>query len=319
MKQEILCEYTTCALCTDDSQEVIANGYDYEYWTSEQKFSFVQCKKCGHIYLNPRPVSNEAEQIYPKNYYTLTGRHLATSNKLIAYMKSKIITNRLAFFNEIFKKPINLLEIGCGDCALLIELKKKYPHINCTGVDITFSEERMTICADVGVNLIRGKIEEIELPGNYYNLVIMNQLIEHLWDPQDVIKKIHHCLASEGMISIETVNISGYDRQFFSKACWGGYYFPRHLNLFSSKTLRQFLLDNGFEIQKQYSLLAPVIWTYSIHAFLCPGPEEKESWTYRFFSDSNPLCLGFFAIIDIIAILSKFTTSNQKIIARKQR
>lgn len=317
MKQEIFCEPTFCALCGYDSPEVIANGYDYMYWTSEQKFSCVQCKKCGHIYLNPRPVPHEAAKIYPKNYYTLTGRHLAKSNKIIAYMKRKIISNRLAFFNEIFKKQSNIIEIGCGDCALLIELKKKYPHIHCTGVDIAFSEERYLLCAEVGVDLIQGKIEEIDLPELHYNLVIMNQLVEHLWNPQKVIQKIHRCLIPDGLISIETINISGYDRRFFSRAHWGGYYFPRHLNLFSSKTLRQFLLNNDFEIKKQYSLLAPVVWTYSIHASLCPNPEKKESLASRFFSDSNPVCLGLFTCIDTIAVLFRFTTSNQKVIARK--
>lgn len=318
MNQEIICEHTSCALCGKDSPVVIANGFDYEYWTSEQNFSFAQCENCGHIYLNPRPVSSEANKIYPRNYYTLAGHHLAKNSRLIAYMKNRIITNRLAFFNKNFEKPASILEIGCGDCALLIELKTNYPMLNCDGVDIAFSDERRNICADVGVNLIQGKIEDLDLPELHYDLVIMNQLIEHLWNPREVIKKIHQSLVPGGMISIETVNYLGYDRQFFSQSYWGGYYFPRHLNLFSFKTLRQFLMDNGFEITKQYSLLAPIVWIYSIHALFCPKPKNMDSCAALFFTDRNPICLGFFAFIDSIALLLGFTTSNQKVIARKR-
>ena len=145
----------------------------------------------------------------------------------------------------------------------------------------------------------------------------MNQLIEHLWDPRLVIRKIFSALKSNGFISIETPNISGYDRRLIGDTFWGGYYFPRHLNLFSFASLARFLEESGFIVVAQYSLLAPLVWTYSLHGRLSHQKREEKNLLADFFTDRNPLCLAAFSILDLLAISLGFISSNQKTVAQK--
>ncbi|MDD5583468.1 MAG: class I SAM-dependent methyltransferase [Candidatus Omnitrophica bacterium] len=311
------CEEVPCGLCGSVVHAAIAQGYDYEYQTTTQQFTFVQCAQCGHIFLSPRPKMAYAHIIYPSNYYTLEGRHSAQSSKIISFFKKKIIENRLSFFKDFFTKPVRVLEIGCGDCSLLLSLKHKFPHIACTGVDLAFTETIRAACTHADIALRQGPIEDITLGDSSYDLVILNQLIEHLWHPAQVIAKISRSIAPGGMLSIETVNVCGYDRKFFSKSFWGGYYFPRHMNLFSFESLGALLKRNNFKIVKRYSLLAPIIWTFSFHALVCHTPGKMRTALGKFFADRNPFCLALFAMVDCIALILRCTTSNQKIIARK--
>ena len=116
-------------------------------------------------------------------------------------------------------------------------------------------------------------------------------------------------------MSIETPNPDGWDRRFFTKGSWGGYYWPRHLNLFSSEKLTEIVEKSGFEVKKKYRLLAPPCWIYSLQFFLKRLAPNRNLNFYV--PDDSLFFLGIFAVIDSIAKFLNFTTSNQKILAKK--
>jgi 2-polyprenyl-3-methyl-5-hydroxy-6-metoxy-1,4-benzoquinol methylase len=260
----------------------------------------------------------EAEKIYPSNYYTLEGRHTGKGgSRLISYMKKLVVGRRLSFIRKELSPSARILEVGCGDGALLVELRNHYPEAELTGIDILISDETMKSCEASRIKLIQDSIEEVVLPAESFDLVVMNQVIEHLWKPDLAIRKILDALRPGALLSIETPNVSSYDRRLFPDGIWGGYYFPRHLNLFSFESLRRYLERHGFVVEKQRSLLGVIIWAFSFKALFCRVPEKSQSAAARVFSDKNPLCLGVFTIVDSIAKLIGLTTSNQKMIARK--
>ena len=45
----------SCNNCKSNNFSLIGSGVDFEYQTSNQIFSFVKCKDCNLVYLNPRP------------------------------------------------------------------------------------------------------------------------------------------------------------------------------------------------------------------------------------------------------------------------
>ncbi|MBI5578838.1 MAG: class I SAM-dependent methyltransferase [Deltaproteobacteria bacterium] len=305
-------EETACLFCGPGETRPAASGYDYEYGVSDQHFCFVECRRCGHFFLKPRPRPSEAVRIYPQNYYTLEGRH---TRWWLAEIKQRITANRLAFFTDRLDQGCDVFEVGCGDCSLLLGLQARFPRSTFAGIDLNLSATARKACRSKGIRLRQGSIEAAELEAGRYDLIIMNQLLEHLWEPVWVLKKLRVAMKSDGCLSIETPNLAGYDRRFFAQGIWGGYYFPRHLNLFSAESLGRLLQGCGFEIVLKKNLLAPIIWTFSLHARFAPS--RAPSARARFFSDRNPICLGLFSAVDLLALLGGATTSNQKIIARK--
>lgn len=313
----IECEPANCVVCGCRAYEIEAEGYDYLYWTSRRKFCFVRCPGCGHVYLHPRPRAESLPLLYPANYYTRAGRH---TGAFLNAVKSLVIRRRLSYFKPVFTKPAAVLEIGCGDGSLLVDLKKRYPWLTVSGVDIHLSQATMKRCRTLDIRTTRCDIESLDLPGSAYDLVIMNQLVEHLRHPERTLEQVSRALKPGGLVSIETPEVNGYDRGFFKKSFWGGYYFPRHLHLFSFRTLERLLADNGLETVRHFSLVAPLIWIFSVKTALgrvFPALWRADSLPARIFGDENLLLLALFTLIDGTARLTGRSTSNQKIIARK--
>ncbi|MDY6906509.1 MAG: class I SAM-dependent methyltransferase [Thermodesulfobacteriota bacterium] len=314
---KIRCQHTVCALCGEAGHTVAAKGYDYQYGTTQQPFCFVKCIRCGHLYLNPRPVSESITSIYPVNYYTKDARH---SGMLVGVMKRLVIRRRLFHCNRVFQKQARILELGCGDCALLVDIKTRYPWCRVKGVDIAIPSQAMLRGRALQIDLVQANAEEVPLEEGAYDLIIMNQLLEHLQDPVRMLHEIQKALKPGGLISIETPNFDGYDRRLFNKSFWGGYYFPRHFHLFNTSSLKALLQKNGFVIVKQAQLVAPIIWIFSLGAVLekiLPGPRPQGRNPGRLLSDRNPVALGIFTLVDLLAIWCGAVTSNQKIIAQK--
>jgi 2-polyprenyl-3-methyl-5-hydroxy-6-metoxy-1,4-benzoquinol methylase len=74
------------------------------------------------------------------------------------------------------------LDVGCGDGHLLIQLAgDRRASLRLEGVE--FSEAAARAAEARGLTVHRGRIEDVSLPEATFDLVIMNQLIEHVADP----------------------------------------------------------------------------------------------------------------------------------------
>ena len=314
------CVETACPLCGSPLSTPFARGRDYEYGTSDQTFSFVTCANCTHVYLNPRPSDATLHLAYPSDYYTLSGRHTSARSRLIARFKSLVVNGRLRFFRQLLAGRTSVLEVGCGDGSLLVDLKRKNPGIELTGLDMTLPKGAAARCLALGITVREVAVEQADLGREKFDLIIMNQVIEHVADPVAVMNKLAEALKPGGYVSIETPDPGGYDRRLFGKSFWGGYYFPRHLHLFGCRNLRRLVEQAGLTVEVQAHLLAPIIWIFSCHALLFHGleSEDRKKPPAGWVSDRNPALLAAFTLVDLLARFAGCPTSNQKIIARKE-
>lgn len=302
-------EETRCLMCGDPPpEESHARGFDYEYETSAREFLFVECPRCGHVYLNPRPCIADAAAIYPSNYYTLTG----AQRGLLGPVKDMVLMRRLrALLRDVPKGGV-AVEVGCGDGTLLLAMRRARPDLRLVGVDLQFTDRHRRSLEDAGIECKESMMEEAAFSVDF-DFAVMNQLIEHLWDVPGCLARISGCLKPGGQLSISTPNLRGWDRRFFSEATWGGYYFPRHLNLFTPDRLERLLDQFGFEVVRVENLVGPLIWIASCHNTL----KARNSRLRRFFFDGNMAALAVFTALDTAAKLLGKETSNMQVIARK--
>src|SRR5262249_54075762 len=153
-------------------------------------------------------------------------------------------------------KP-HILDIGCGDGHFLMSLRRNYPNAILAGLDWSFGPGVADEMAAMDIAALVGTIETAELAERRYDLIVMNQLIEHVWDVRLVIERCRRALKIGGLLAVETPNPDGWDRRLFRSGAWGGYYWPRHLNLFSRKHLGRLIEDGGFDVVQTAALLAP--------------------------------------------------------------
>lgn len=295
-----------CCLCNVEDAEPIGVGEDFEYRTSADTFLAVKCRRCGLVYLNPRPHESEANRIYPDHYHAFDFK--PEEFGFVYRVRRRLEARRVLKWCRGLPKHARILDVGCGDgfhLKLLMDHGRKSWTLEGADTD----ERAVTAARQAGLRVHCGKLEELELPANAYHLVLMVMTVEHLADPVSVLRAVQKLLMPGGRVVIVTDNIGSPDFAIFGGRHWGGYHFPRHWNLFSTSTLAKLAAASGFEVARIATTFSPVNWVYSIRNWLDDWGAPRRL-VNRFSLKSAP-ALAAFTLLDVpLAMLGRGAILN---------
>ncbi|MEN3036859.1 MAG: class I SAM-dependent methyltransferase [Candidatus Methanosuratincola petrocarbonis] len=95
----------------------------------------------------------------------------------------------------------------------------------------------MSHAKKLGLEVIGGNLEAAEFPSRHFDAITMNHVIEHVPDPIGTLKECCRVLKPGGKLVVVTPNIGSMGYQVFGEH-WRGLEVPRHLHLFSPRSLR---------------------------------------------------------------------------------
>ncbi len=98
-----------------------------------------------------------------------------------------------------------------------------------------------------GLPIITGTLESARLPENYFDVVTMCDVLEHVTDPKNFLLEARRILAPEGLLVINTPDAESLVARILGKR-WHLIVPPEHLHYLSPKNVGEFLCKNGFEI-----------------------------------------------------------------------
>lgn len=102
-----------------------------------------------------------------------------------------------------------MLDAGCGDGGMLVEIKKLFPSIDAYGVDI--SKSGCEIAARRGIKTkVADLNKRIPHRDNFFDFVIAHEVIEHLVDPDKFLEESHRVLKKGGYLIITTPNLAAW-------------------------------------------------------------------------------------------------------------
>lgn len=226
-----------CNLCGSRDHKAIIYSKDYTFPGTE-KFQVVKCLTCGLVFINPRPTDDEMGRYYPDKYYDRY-EELKDESEAIQNKKIKIV--------ERIKKSGRILDAGCGKGYFLHNIQNKGWDVS--GIEI--SAGAAGYARDIlGIkNIYQQDILKVSLTADYFDVITLWNVIEHLSNPLQALKKAHALLKDDGVLIINCPNFNSILRVAFGDK-WYQLDAPRHLYHFTPETLRQMLKISGFKIKK---------------------------------------------------------------------
>jgi ubiquinone/menaquinone biosynthesis C-methylase UbiE len=93
-----------------------------------------------------------------------------------------------------------IYDIGCGEGIFLEKLCKYCPNCQVTGLD--YMDENIAICKEHNLPVVKGDIYALEIEDNTIDVVFLNEVIEHLVDPQKALSELYRVLKPGGKLVI---------------------------------------------------------------------------------------------------------------------
>ncbi len=205
----------------------------------------VEKNKFGFYSVIDKPSIKELEEYYNKKYYqNARGSYeLSYSNEEISYFLNKINekVHVISKFKEI-KKEISVIDIGCGEGWVLRYFNQL--GIKATGLDYSsFGVEKfnsdyldLVLVGDVYKN-----IENLLIENKRFDIVWLDNVLEHVLDPLDLLWKCKRIMKNGGILMVEVPNdfsvLQNYllENGHIDNEYWVAY--PDHLSYFNKEGL----------------------------------------------------------------------------------
>jgi 2-polyprenyl-3-methyl-5-hydroxy-6-metoxy-1,4-benzoquinol methylase len=207
--------------------------------------TLIECRNCSHIWADLSLDEEQMRNIYAENYFK--GEEYADylADKLILQTNFK---NRLNYLKKLQSPPKfeNVLEVGCAYGffgELMLEKKSKYKGYDISEDAIEYANKQF------GNNFSAQNYLLAEQPIEKYSDVFMWDVIEHLPNPSDFIKKISNETSINSRCYITTGDISTWLPRI-QKDKWRMIHPPTHIHYFTNKSISNLLKQNGFKVEK---------------------------------------------------------------------
>ena len=252
-------ELVPCNLCGKDEFTVLFNSpfkvpddqAAGDFVASTDRFDaygqIVRCLGCGLAYTNPRPLPQVIAGGYRKS---VDPEYVSedSSRSINAHMSLHVVRR--------FAKGGRLLDVGCNTGYFLNAARLDFEAHGVEPSEWASDFARTRLRLDV----VTGTLEEAGFQPGFFDVVTMNDVVEHFTDPQRALRQVASLLRPGGHLYLVTPNIRSLSARLLGGRWWG--LRPAHLYYFSPETLGRMLRHAGFEVVLRKSFGRIFTWGY---------------------------------------------------------
>jgi 2-polyprenyl-3-methyl-5-hydroxy-6-metoxy-1,4-benzoquinol methylase len=146
-----------------------------------------------------------------------------------------------------------VLEVGCGEGVFSTILSQPYEM---WGVEPEPASAARA--ASVLHTVLVGRFDEVshKLPERYFDLVVCNDVIEHLPDPELFLRAVQRCMTPGAHLIASIPNMRHWEVlwQLLARKDWqygrDGIMDRTHLRFFTEKSIKRLFQETGFDIER---------------------------------------------------------------------
>jgi 2-polyprenyl-3-methyl-5-hydroxy-6-metoxy-1,4-benzoquinol methylase len=225
----------------------LCGGRNIAILFTKDRLNVVKCLDCSLCFVYPQESPEALAKRYssPEYFNTKFVEKFGYGN----YSETKKLSDLwfqkiLAQINQIAPMKGKLLDIGCAFGYFLVQARLN-------GWDIS-GLERSPYAVEYAkktfsLDIHQGTLEENQFSDNFFQVITLFDVIEHVISPTSALQHIHRILQPGGVLVITTPNESGLLRKIMGRH-WFHFKPLEHNFFFSKESLSKYLQKNGFEI-----------------------------------------------------------------------
>jgi SAM-dependent methyltransferase len=253
-----------CQICGNARDNRLHRAREMMLGTRDE-FEYVECAACGTLQIKEIP---DLSRYYPRDYYSFgesVEPDLPTNwkRRVAARFAAGYLVNGRSFIGKkiaerrdwikrafplcLQRANLNLnyrsrvLDFGSGSGKLL-NLLRYFGFSNLTGADAFIEKD---IFYPNGVKIYKRPLEELE---PFFDFIMLHHTFEHLPRPLDALREIHRLLRADRFCLIRMPVVSFAWEKY--NVNWVQLDPPRHLFLFTEKSLRLAAEKAGFVVER---------------------------------------------------------------------
>jgi len=235
-----------CDLCGGDEHKFLFEAKDRLHGF-EGTFSYVMCKNCGLVFMNPQVSPDDIVKFYPPDYEPHKAK-VHTKQQDRSVIKNRL--KKMPFVSALCKKlsgQSRVLDVGCGNGNFLYEIKTA-TGCEVYGIDISKTTAE-TARQNYGIDVFTGTIMESPFPDNFFDAITAWAFLEHVNNPSEVLLRMSNLLKKDGLCIISIPNFNSFNARLF-KNKWYHLDCPRHLYIYTKRTITGLLEKSNFKVDK---------------------------------------------------------------------
>lgn len=198
------------------------------------EWDIVLCKKCGLGVLAPFPKPKTVSSFYDDSFYTNDKKRFVG---FIEILRKFLAHNRYNIVQKYLPQNGKLLDFGSGPAHWGKMLKDKGWEVS--NADISYSDD-----SELWMD---GDRPVLNYPDDFFDVVTMWYVIEHLLNPREALREIKRVLKPNGILITSQQNFSSLQAKLFG-ARWLILDPPRHIFQFTTENLQDLASQEGYQM-----------------------------------------------------------------------
>jgi 2-polyprenyl-3-methyl-5-hydroxy-6-metoxy-1,4-benzoquinol methylase len=249
-----------------------------------------ECSKCGLAYVDPRPSPSQLAQYYDVDYFKgakdfFPGRDYCDERD--RSIPSGAVTGYPEIIANFDLTGKTVLDVGCASGALLYLLKeqatKEVVGIDSAEYPVSFGVKQYNL------DLRPVTLEKARLPDNYFDLITLIDVIEHVEDLKAFMIELRRVLKPGGSVFVITPNYQAYQLAGAKWICLFKDF--EHLQYFTKTSLTTLGEEHNLELVKCWTDASPFmteqyarIRSHHVHQLSQPKTAVMNAWAKIRFS-----------------------------------
>jgi SAM-dependent methyltransferase len=277
-------DYRPCGICGQKCR-VILDGLFDDRFGAPGTYAILRCANCGQEQTWPRPLPGDLKELYERFYNAGINPGSAYRGLRESFFASGLYRLWLRWDGDMSfhsrRGAGRLLDVGCNEGRSL----SLYADNGFQVEGLELNETAAALARRRGFMVHTAALAQFK-PGALYDVVVLANVLEHAWDPVQMLAEVRPRLRPEGQVWISCPNAASLWRRVFRRS-WVSWHVPYHLWHFSPATLKKVLKRAGYEVSSLQTY-TPALW---MAQSLCVSLAAREGRSNRVMR-SAPVAAG---------------------------